>query len=105
MLVIIGPWPTSRNGDHMPKMTPEERADLEARLAADDEDDDSDDVSVTFPDGFSFSGTFRRAQEVAAAHGFKLKPDPKPADDAPKGKSAGKGGNVTQGRFSGRRIS
>jgi hypothetical protein len=89
----------------MPKMTPEERADLEARLAADDEDDDSDDVSVTFPDGFSFSGTFRRAQEVAAAHGFKLKADPKPADE-PKGKSAGKGGTVTQGRFtSGRRIS
>jgi hypothetical protein len=90
----------------MPKLTPEERAELEARLADDDADDDSDDVSVTFPDGFSFSGTFRRAQEVAAAHGFKLKPDPKPEGDASKGKSAGKGGTVTQGRFtSGRRIS
>ena len=87
----------------MAKLTKEERDELEARLREDDEDDDSDDVSVTFPDGFSFSGTFRRAQEVAAAHGFKLKPDPKPEGD-PK-KSASKGGNVTQGRFSaGRRV-
>ena len=89
----------------MAKLTKEERDELEARLREDDEDDDSDDVSVTFPDGFSFSGTFRRAQEVAAAHGFKLKPDTKPEGDAAKGKSAGKGGNVTQGRFSaGRRV-
>ena len=86
----------------MPKMTPEERADLEARLAA-DEDDDDDEVEVGFADGSYFKGKFRRAAAAAEARGFRL--TPAPADDAPKAKSAGKGGNVTQGRFSaGRRV-
>lgn len=84
----------------MPRLTKEERAELEARLAEDDADDDeSDEVSVSFPDGHSFTGSYRRAKEVAAARGFKLRPDP-PAEGDPKGKPAGE-----VKRFSGRRVS
>lgn len=83
----------------MPKLTKEERAELEARLAEDDADDDeNDEVSLSFPDGTSFTGAFRRAKEVAAARGFKLKEDPKPDTDPKAG-----GSNVK--RFSGRRVS
>lgn len=89
----------------MGKLTPEERAELEARLADDDADDDeNDEVSLTFPDGHSFTGSYRRAKDVAAARGFKLKADP-PADDDGKGKGK-TGGTVTKGRFqAGRRVS
>jgi hypothetical protein len=84
----------------MAKLTAEERKALEDQLAADDADDDDDDeVQLGFPDGSSFKGTFRRAQEVAAARGFKLKADPPPAPPGD-GKD---GGNVK--RFSGRRVS
>lgn len=70
----------------MAKLSPEERAALEKQLADDDDaDDESDEVSLTFPDGHSFSGSYRRAKEVAAARGFKLKADPKP--DADEGKT------------------
>jgi hypothetical protein len=87
----------------MPKLTPEERAELEARLA-DDNDDDDDEVEVGFADGSYFKGKFRRAAAAAEARGFRLTPAPA-AEGDPK-KSAGKGGTVTQGRFtSGRRIS
>lgn len=83
----------------MAKMTPEERAELEAKLAADDDDEDDDDVEVGFGDGSYIKGKFKRVSEAAAARGFKLKADP-PAD--PKDK---KPGTVTQGRFqSGRRV-
>jgi hypothetical protein len=58
----------------MPRLTKEERAELEARLADDDADDDeSDSVTVTKPDGSSFTGTFRRALEL----GLVTRPDPK----------------------------
>jgi hypothetical protein len=49
----------------MPRLTKEERAELEARLADDDADDDeSDEVTVSRPDGSSFTGTFRRALQL-----------------------------------------
>lgn len=84
----------------MAKLSKEERADLEARLAADDDaDDDDDEVEVGFGDGSYVKGKFRRVQDAAAARGFKLRPDPVPeGDDKPKG-----GSNVK--RFSGRRVS
>lgn len=64
----------------MARMSKEERAELEARLAADDDGDDDDEVSLTFADGSGFKGSMRRARSVAAARGYKLDPDP-PADD------------------------
>lgn len=67
----------------MGKLSREERAELEARLADDDADDGEDDeVELSFPDGSSFRGAFRRAKSVAEARGFKLTPDPKPDPDA-----------------------
>jgi len=87
----------------MPKLTREERAELEARLAADDDDDDDDELEIEY-DGKRVRGTYRRVSEVAAAWGFKLRADPEP-DDKPEGKGKGKsdGGDVR--RFAGRRIS
>jgi hypothetical protein len=65
----------------MPRLTKEERAELEARLADDDADDDeSDEVTVSRPDGSSFTGTFRRALQLG------LVSLPKPDDDKGKGK-------------------
>lgn len=87
----------------MAKLSKEERAELEARLAADDEDDDDDEVEVGFGDGSYVRGKFRRVSEAAAARGFKLKPDP-----APEGGTEPKGGKQQGGevkRFAGRRIS
>ena len=68
----------------MPRMSKEERAELEARLRDDDDDEDDDPVTATFADGFSLTGSFRRISEAAAARGVKLKPDPAPDKDAPK---------------------
>jgi hypothetical protein len=65
----------------MPRLTKEERAELEARLAEDDADDDeSDEVTVARPDGSSFTGTFRRALQLG------LVSLPKADDDKSKGK-------------------
>lgn len=67
----------------MPRMTKEERAELEARLAADDDDDDDDQVTISHGDK-SFTGSYRRARDVAGAWGMKLKADPPAdADDKP----------------------
>jgi hypothetical protein len=67
----------------MARLSKEERAELEARLA-DDSDDDDDEVELKFSDGSAFRGSYRRAQQVADARGFKLKADPPADDDAPK---------------------
>lgn len=88
----------------MAKLSKEERAELEAKLAEDDADDDDDDeVEVGFSDGSYVRGRYRRVSEAAAARGFKLKadPDPEPGKE-PKGGASG-GSNVK--RFSGRRVS
>ena len=80
----------------MARLTKEERAELEARLAEDDEDDESDEVTVKRADGSSFTGTFRRALQL----GLVARPEPK---DPPKGK-ADEGGEVqrfTSGRRTG----
>ena len=75
------------------------RAELEAELAAlDDSDDDSDQVTIAHQDGRSFTGTWRRAQQVAASWGFPLLPAPDPEpEDTPK--------DTPVKRFAGRRIS
>jgi len=89
----------------MAKLSPEERADLEARLAADDTDDDDGDESELTVNGVTFRGTMRRIRDFAAANGVKLIPDP-PAPAAAKGKGTGKdSADDTVRRFSGRRIS
>lgn len=85
----------------MARLSKEERAELEARLAADDDDDDDDEVEVGFGDGSYVKGKYRRVADAAAARGFKLRPDPAPEDDGKPAKPAK--GNVT--RFSGRRVS
>jgi hypothetical protein len=64
----------------MARLTKEERAELEARLADDDADDESDEVTVARPDGSSFTGTFRRALQLG------LVSLPKADDDKGKGK-------------------
>jgi hypothetical protein len=48
----------------MPKLTPDERAALEAQLAEDDADDDTDEVTIGRPDGTTFTGSFRRALQL-----------------------------------------
>ena len=85
----------------MARLSKEERADLEARLAADDEGDDDDEVEIGHGDK-TFRGSYRRARGVAAAWGIKLEADP-PADKAdPKDKDKGDAGGT---RFAGRRVS
>jgi hypothetical protein len=64
----------------MPKLTPDERAELERQLAADDDDDDSDEVTIGRSDGTSFTGSFRRALQL----GYVTLPE------APKPKAAAK---------------
>jgi hypothetical protein len=85
----------------MGKLSKEERAELEARLAADDADDDDDDeVEFRHSDGTSLRGSFRRVAAYAESRGVKLKSDPKPAE----GDSTGDGGTVkrfTSGRRTG----
>ena len=59
----------------MARLTAEQRAELEAQLAEDDADADDDQVTVTSADGFSFTGTFKRALQL----GFVSLPEkPKP---------------------------
>ena len=82
----------------MARLTKEQRAELEAQLAADDDDDD-DEVELGFADGSHFRGKFSRARQVAAARGFKLDPDP-PID-----KGDDKGDDKGGTRFAGRRVS
>lgn len=48
----------------MARLTKEERAELEARLAEDDEDDGDDEVTISRGDGTSFTGKFRRALQL-----------------------------------------
>jgi hypothetical protein len=60
----------------MPKLTPDERAALEAQLAEDDADDDSDEVTIGKADGSTFTGTFRRALQLGLVT-LPAKPDPK----------------------------
>jgi hypothetical protein len=48
----------------MPRLTPQERAELEARLAEDDADDEDDRVKIGRADGSYFEGTYRRARRL-----------------------------------------
>ena len=91
----------------MAKLSPEERAELEAKLAADDADDDDDEYEVGFPDGGYVRGRHSRVSKVAAARGFKLEPDPEPGEPAEPGKGKGKAGGQQGGqvRAFGRRVS
>ena len=78
----------------------EERAALEAQLAAlDADDDDGDEVTISHGTQ-SFTGTFRRAKQVAEAWGIKLFADPpaEPKTADPKVAAEAK-------RFAGRRVS
>jgi hypothetical protein len=79
----------------MPRLSKEERAELEARLAEDDADDEDDEVEVGNPDGSYFKGKYSRAKKL----GYVKEPAP-PAD--PK---AGKGDGGEVKRFGGRRVS
>ena len=68
----------------MARLTAEERAELEARLAADD-DDEADEVEISHGDK-KFKGSYKRARGVARAWGVKLEEDPPPAgEDDPDG--------------------
>jgi hypothetical protein len=63
----------------VPKLSKEERAELESRLAADDaDDDDGDEVTVSHGDK-SVTGSYRRVKGIAKAWGLKLEDDPPPA--------------------------
>jgi hypothetical protein len=72
----------------MAKLSPEERRELEERLAADEDDDDGDEVTVSHGDK-SVTGSYRRVKGVAAAWGLKLEADPPPkkAEDEGDGKT------------------
>lgn len=80
----------------MARLSKEERAELEARLAEDDDDDENDEVEIGLGDGRYFRGSYRRAKQL----GHVTEPAPK-TDPPAKGK--GEGGEVK--RFSGRRVS
>jgi len=94
-------------------MSKEERAELEARLAADDaaEDDDTSDYEVGFPTGHYIRGRWARVREAARAQGFRLEeepPDMPAQDDKPAKPRAVKdddGPGEEGRRFAGRRIS
>jgi hypothetical protein len=68
----------------MPKLTAEERAELERQLADDDADDESDEVTVTKPDGSSFTGTFKRALQLGLVSVPEKKPAGKDGKPAPR---------------------
>ena len=78
----------------MPKLTPEQRAELEAQLAADDEDDgDDDEVEYGNPDGTYWRGKVRHAKRLGL---YKI-PEPPKADPG----KTGEGGTVRSARFGG----
>lgn len=79
-----------------PRLTKEERAELEARLAEDDADDEDDEVEIGRGDGSYFRGKYSRAKKL----GYVTEPEP--AGDKPK--DEGKTGGTVK-RFSGRRVS
>src|SRR5215469_13058105 len=93
----ISSVPSAGGRPRMARMSKEERAALEARLADDDAAEEDDEVSLTFADGSGFTGSYRRARAVAKARGYKLESDPEPKDD-PKDDPKGT-------RFAGRRVS
>lgn len=70
----------------MPKLTAKERAELEARLAEDDDDSADDEVTIS-SEGRTFTGTWRRVQQVAEAWGFPLAKPAEEADPKDEGKS------------------
>lgn len=78
----------------MARLTRQERADLEARLAEDDEDDEDDQVTITRSDGSAFTGTYRRAKRL----GFVTEPEPKDPKDP---KEPGEVKRFTSGRRTG----
>lgn len=89
----------------MAKLTKEERAELEARLAADDADDgDDDEVEFGFPDGGYIRGRYSRVAKAAAARGHRLEPDPEPEPGDGKGQRGGQGGGNVKRFTSGRRT-
>jgi hypothetical protein len=91
----------------MARMTKEERAELEAKLAADDEADPEDDeVELGFGDGSYFRGKYHRARGVAASRGFKLEADPDTKADKPL-KATAKDDSEDDGKTTrfGRRVS
>ncbi len=64
----------------MAKLSPEERRELEERLAADEDDDDGDEVTISHGDK-SVTGSYRRVKGIASAWGLKLEADPPPKKD------------------------
>ena len=84
----------------MPKMPPEERAELEARLAADDQDEPDHEFEYSEGDR-TFRGPWSKRHSLTEEFGFKggprKAPEPKPGD--PKD-----GGDGKPARF-GRRVS
>ena len=89
----------------MPRLTKEERAELEARLAEDDADEEDDEYELGFSDGSYVRGKHSRVSKVAAARGVKVDPDPPAAGDGKDGKAAPKGQQGGQVRAFGRRVS
>ena len=79
----------------MAKLSKEERAELEARLAEDDDDAEDDEVEIGLGEGKYFRGSYGRAKRL----GYVTEPQPK--TEPAKG---GEGGEVK--RFTrGRRVS
>jgi len=82
----------------MAKLSKEERAELEARLAADDDDDDDDEVEYTHSDGSKLRGSFRRVAAYAESRGVKLRADKTPPAE---GEEGGTVKRFTSGRRTG----
>ena len=84
----------------MPRMTAEERAELEAKLRADDEDDD-DEYELGFSDGSYVRGRHSRISKIAAARGVKLEADPETSDGDGKTGKRSDDGKVVPAHFRG----
>ena len=84
----------------MAKLTKEQRAELEARLAEDDSADDDDEYELGFADGSYVRGRHSRISKIAAARGIKLEADEPAEGDDGKPKPS----NVRPAHFGGQRT-
>jgi hypothetical protein len=89
----------------MAKLTAEKRAELEAMLAADDQDD-ADDFEIEIRDGDKAARIpYSRGRSYLQQHfGIDLDPEPEPEEDPKADPKAGKDAKVTPVHFRSRRT-
>ena len=88
----------------MPRLTPEQRAELERQLA--DDDAAADDFEIEIRDGDKATRIpYSRGRSWLQEHfGIDLPATPEEPEEDPKAKPKAKGGTVVEGRGFGRRL-